>query len=129
MIAGIGVDIVEMQEFRRLADSKKDSFLNRIFTPAEMTYARAAADPYQRLAARLAAKEAGLKALGTGWTDDIDWHDLEVTNTESGRPELKFSGGAEKRFRELSCRRTWLSISHTPTLCIAEVILEAQETG
>jgi holo-[acyl-carrier protein] synthase len=129
MIAGIGVDIVDTQEFRKLVDSKKDPFLIRIFTPAEISYAKAAPDPYQRLAARMAAKEAALKALGTGWTDEVDWHDLEITNTETGRPELTFSGGAEKRFHELSCRRVWLSISHTPTLCIAEVILETQDTG
>ena len=128
MIIGIGVDIVDTQEFRRLVDSEKEPFLNRIFTSAEISYAKAAADPYQRLAARLAGKEAALKALGTGWTDEVDWHNLEIANDEMGKPELAFSGGARTRFQELNCRRAWLTMSHTTAFCIAQVVLEAQET-
>lgn len=124
MIIGIGIDIVDVMEVQQTIDDQKELYLERVFTAEEVSYARSTADPYQRLAARLAAKEAAMKALGTGWNDGIEWRDIEVSNENTGKPILRFHSKTAERAQEMGVRAIWLTLAHTPTLATAEVILE-----
>jgi len=120
---GLGIDIVSVQVFQKSIDSEP-AYLERVFTAVESSYAQSCADPYQILAGRLAAKEATMKALGTGWTDEVDWKDIEITNHVDGRPELHVFGGSRAKLDELGATSVWVSISHTPQYACAVVLLE-----
>jgi holo-[acyl-carrier protein] synthase len=98
--------------------------VERVFTAREIAYARRKASPYERFAARFAAKEAGMKALGTGWRKGISWHDFEVVNEASGRPTLLLHGRAAEIATERKVRAIALSIAHTAAQAMAMVILE-----
>jgi len=102
-----------------------DRFLKRVFTPAEVRYCLGKPNTAERLAARFAAKEAGMKAIGTGLRHGITWHDVEVVRYPGQRPVLKFSGKAAEFASRLGCKRTHLSLSHTTDQAIAHVILES----
>lgn len=99
--------------------------LDRVFTGREIAYAERKANRYERYAARFAAKEAGMKALGTGWRGGLGWRDLEVTNLPSGRPTLAFHGKAAEIAAKLCVRNISLSLTHTATEAMAMVILES----
>src|SRR3990172_9250612 len=88
MIVGIGADIAEVQRVREAIERHGERFLQRVFTAQEIGYCRRYRNVYERFAARFAAKEAAMKALGTGWRRGITWRDIEVTNAASGQPEL-----------------------------------------
>ncbi|HEV7676904.1 MAG TPA: holo-ACP synthase [Candidatus Angelobacter sp.] len=120
---GLGIDIVSVKAVQDSIDSEP-SYVARVFTAIESSYAQSCADPYQILAGRLAAKEATMKALGTGWTDEVDWKDIEITNHPDGRPELHVLGGSKSRLDELGATSVWISISHTPQYACAVVLLE-----
>jgi holo-[acyl-carrier protein] synthase len=127
MIAGVGIDLVEIARVERLLDGKGDRAIARLFTDAEVTYARSRARPAMHLAARLAAKEAAFKAL-TGSDDArlIGWREVEVVSPEGGgAPALRFHGRAEARARELGVSRAHLSLTHTDGTAGAVVVLEA----
>jgi len=98
---------------------------DRVFTPAEIAYSESKANRWERYAARFAAKEAGMKALGTGWRDGLAWQDLEVSNLPSGRPTLKLHGKAAEIASRLGVRNVSLSLTHTAQQAMAIVILEA----
>ena len=98
-------------------------FLERVFTAREIAYADGKANRFERYAARFAAKEAAMKALGTGW-HGVAWRDFEVVNLPSGRPTLDFHGNAAKIARKLGVNRVALSITHTKEQALAMVILE-----
>jgi len=100
-------------------------FRERVFTASERDYcdARGAASA-QHYAARFAAKEAALKALGTGWSGGVGWQDVEVSNDEAGRPRLVFRDAALELFRRAGAARAHLSLSHTSEHAVAQVILE-----
>lgn len=100
-------------------------FRERVFTARERDYcdARGAASA-QHYAARFAAKEAALKALGTGWSGGVGWRDVEVLNDGAGRPELVFRDAALELFRRSGASRAHLSLSHTSEHAVAQVILE-----
>jgi len=102
-----------------------ERFKNRVFTEREIRYAESKANRYERFAARFAAKEAGMKALGTGWRGGLGWRDLEVTNLPSGRPTLAFHGKAELIAQKLGVRNAALSLTHTAEQAMAMVILES----
>jgi holo-[acyl-carrier protein] synthase len=125
MIVGIGTDLVSLDEFTRSVDEQPGRYLERIFTQQEITGARARADPYQVLAARLAAKEAFIKAIGTGWTGDVDWLHIEVRTDESGKPSIHLSGSADDFAKSKGVTQIHVTMSHTPMLASAVVILEA----
>ncbi|MBI3667386.1 MAG: holo-ACP synthase [Acidobacteria bacterium] len=125
MIVGSGVDLVEVDRIRRSIERFGGRFLERVFTAAERAYAEGRKNRFERYAARFAAKEAAMKALGTGWKDGVRLVDIEVTNLPSGKPTLRFAGAAAARAQQLGVRSVALSISHTESLAIAEVILEA----
>lgn len=125
MIVGTGVDITEVPRVRRLLTDYGDRFLKRVFTSEEIRYCMDKPNAAERLAARFAAKEAGLKALGTGLRGGITWRDVEVVRLPGQRPQLRFSGKAAEIATALNCKRTHLSLSHTADQAIAHVILES----
>ena len=125
MILGIGIDLVEVSRVAALVERHGGRALRRIFTPAEAAYCGAAGRPAESFAARFAAKEAFLKALGTGWAQGIGWTDVEVVSQESGAPTLRVAGEARRRLEAMGATRTHLSLTHTGTTAGAFVILES----
>jgi len=99
--------------------------LQRVFTEREIAYADRKANRYERYAARFAAKEAGMKALGTGWRGGLGWRDFEVTNLASGRPTLAFHRRAGEIAVRLGVRNISVSLTHTAAQAMALVILES----
>jgi len=123
MILGLGVDIVEVNRIR-LALLKGDSFMRRVFTQAEIDYCTNQQNQYQHLAGRFAVKEAGLKALGTGWGQGIRWQDVEVINEESGKPVIRFNGKALEILHEKAINGMLVTISHSAKYAVAVVVME-----
>lgn len=124
MILGTGVDLAEVDRIREAAERYGDRFLQRVYTPAEIAYASRKANKYERFAARFAAKEAGMKAIGTGWRGGVRWQDFEVVNEPSGRPTLRFHGVARQVAERMGVKSVQLSLTHTGALALAYVILE-----
>jgi holo-[acyl-carrier protein] synthase len=124
VIVGSGVDLCEVERIKTAIARHGRRFVERIYTPREIAYAESKANRYERFAARFAAKEAGMKALGTGWRGGIAWRDFEVTNLPSGRPTLKFHGKAAELAQRLGVENISLSITHTAVQAMAQVILE-----
>jgi holo-[acyl-carrier protein] synthase len=125
MIVGTGVDITEVDRIEAVVKRFGDRFLKRVFTPAEIRYCMGKPNAAERLAARFAAKEAGMKAIGTGLRHGITWQDVEVLRLPGQRPVLQFHGKAAEFAARLGCKRTHLSLSHTADQAIAHVILES----
>src|ERR1700685_2050759 len=94
MILGTGVDLAEVHRIRASVERFGECFVRRIYTAAEIAYVERKANRYERYAARFAAKEAGMKAIGTGWKRGVTWQDFEVANLPSGKPTLRFHGVA-----------------------------------
>lgn len=114
---GIGVDLVDIDRIRTVL-ARTPSMAERIFTQAERSYSDAARDPAERYAARFAAKEAVLKALGVGW-GAVDWHDIEVLRNGTGAPELRITGRAGVLADEAGITTWKLTMTHTKTLAEA----------
>jgi holo-[acyl-carrier protein] synthase len=125
MIYGIGTDIVAIQRFQRFIDEDNAPLLQRIFTLGERQVCGARKGSAACYAARFAAKEAFLKALGTGLRGGISWHDMEVVNDGLGKPALVLSGKAGAVFGEYGLATTHLSLSHDSGHAVAMVVLEA----
>lgn len=119
-----GVDIIEIPRIKRVLDRYGQRFLNRVFTPAEIAYCRGRAP---NLAGRFAAKEAAMKALGTG-VRGVSWKDIEVIRADSGAPSLRLHGRAEKRAERLQMSEMSLSISHSREYAVAFVVAQREET-
>jgi holo-[acyl-carrier protein] synthase len=126
MIVGTGVDITEVPRIKTAVERFGERFLNRVFTPEEARYCLGKANAAERLAARFAAKEAGMKAIGTGLRHGVTWQDVEVVRLPGQRPNLKFSGKAAEFAMQLGCKHVHLSLSHTTEHAIAYVILESE---
>lgn len=126
MIVGTGVDIAEVKRIQAAVNRFGERFLKRVFTPAELRYCMAKPNAAERLAARFAAKEAGMKAIGTGLRLGVTWQDVEVLRMPGQRPVLQFHGKAAEFAARLGCKRTHLSLSHTKEQAIAHVILEGE---
>jgi len=124
VIVGTGVDLCEVDRMRQAIERHGKRFVDRVFTERESAYAERKANRYERYAARFAAKEAGMKALGTGWRGGLGWRDLEVTNLPSGRPTLALHGKAAEFAEKLGVRNISLSLTHTTEQAMAMVILE-----
>ncbi|MBV7531891.1 holo-ACP synthase [Chitinophaga sp. sic0106] len=125
MIIGIGTDIVEVGRIAaKLA--KGIAFRDLVFTPVEIAYCEKQALPAESYAARFAAKEALLKAFGTGWGNNggVNFNEIEVRNDANGKPELFLIGAAEARYEQLSIKHIWVSLSHEKSAAIAMVVLE-----
>jgi holo-[acyl-carrier protein] synthase len=125
MISGIGTDIVEIKRFQRFIDEGNTPLLQRIFTVREREACAARKGSASCYAARFAAKEAFLKALGTGLRGGISWHDMEVFNDDLGKPSLVLTGKAADIFRENGLATAHLSLSHDGGHAVAMVVLEA----
>jgi holo-[acyl-carrier protein] synthase len=125
VIVGTGIDIAEVPRIRQSIERFGARFVRRIFTPLEIAYVERKANRFERYAARFAAKEAGMKAIGTGWKGGVTWHDFEVSNLPSGRPTLQFHGEAAEIARRLGVRSVQLSLTHTAEQGMAFVVLEA----
>jgi holo-[acyl-carrier protein] synthase len=124
MIVGLGVDIAEVARVKAAIERRGQAFLRRVFTPAEIEYCEQFKNKFERYAGRFAAKEAAMKALGTGWRAGVRWVDLEVVRETSGRPTLEISGEAARIAKRLGVKRIVLSITHTETQALAQVIFE-----
>lgn len=124
MILGTGTDLAEVDRIRQAAERYGKRFLERIYTPAEIAYVERKANRWERYAARFAAKEAGMKALGTGWRRGIRWQDFEVANLPSGRPTLRLHGVAAQIAEKQGVRRVQLSLTHTSQMAMAIAIFE-----
>src|SRR5258708_31661779 len=122
MIVGTGIDVCEVDRIRKAIESGHGRrFVERVYTDLEMAYAESKANKWERYAARFAAKEAGMKALGTGWRGGLGWRDLEVANLASGRPTLAFYGKAAEIAEKLGVRNVSLSLTHTVQQAMAMV--------
>jgi holo-[acyl-carrier protein] synthase len=126
VIVGSGVDLCEVPRMEQAIARHGRRFLERLFTPGEIAYADSKANRAERYAARFAAKEAGMKALGTGWRGGIAWRDFEVANLPSGRPSLRLHGKAAQIAAELGVHNIALSLTHTRDHALAMVILESR---
>lgn len=124
MIVGMGIDIAEVPRIAESIERYGERFLNRVFTVEEIRYCDSKANRAERYAARFAAKEAAMKALGTGWNHGVRWRDIEVHRQPGRRPTIKFHGRAAEFVAKLGAKNVALSISHTPEHAIANVILE-----
>lgn len=124
MILGMGTDLAEVDRIRHSIAQFGDRFLNRIYTEGERAYASGKANAAERFAARFAAKEAGMKAIGTGWRRGVTWRDFEVSNERSGKPSLKLSGVAREIAGQLGVSSISISLTHTKEMAFAVVILE-----
>jgi holo-[acyl-carrier protein] synthase len=124
MIVGTGVDLAEVARIRAAITRHGRRFIERVYTPSEIAYVERKANRFERYAGRFAAKEAGMKAIGTGWKRGVRWHDFEVANLPSGRPTLQLHGQAARIAHELGVKLISLSITHTAELGMAHVILE-----
>lgn len=123
MIAGIGIDIIEVSRIKEAVERWDSAFLKRIFTDNEVQYSQNKKFAYQHLAARFAAKEAVLKAIGDSAIQHIEWHNIEVLNDEFGKPYIRLSGEALKIKEAKQITDIIISMSHTHTFAVANVIL------
>jgi holo-[acyl-carrier protein] synthase len=124
MIVGTGVDLAEVPRIEACIGRFGARFIERIYTRGEIAYVERKANRFERYAARFAAKEAGMKAIGTGWRRGVRWQDFEVANLPSGKPTLWFHGVAAEFARSLGVRNVSLSLTHTREFGMAHVILE-----
>ncbi len=111
-VLGIGTDIVECLRIAQMIERHGELFINRVYTDHEIGYCSSRKAATQHYAGRWAAKEAVLKAMGTGWRRGIRWRDIEVRNDGSGKPTLAISGGARDVIEELGVQEVLISISH-----------------
>lgn len=125
MIVGTGIDIAEVPRIAQSIERFGDRFLQRIFTEGEIRYCEAKANRVERYAARFAAKEAAMKALGTGWNHGVRWRDCEVVRKPGGRPTLAFHGRAGEFAAKMGVTNIALSLTHTAEQAMAQVILES----
>jgi holo-[acyl-carrier protein] synthase len=117
-----------MEEISRIDEAIKrhgQTFLQRIYTPAEIAYCERHRDKAERYTGRFAAKEATMKALGTGWGKGVRWRDIEVARMPGGRPTIVLHGAAREHAERMGARHISLSITHTGNFALAEVILES----
>ncbi|MDD5285422.1 MAG: holo-[acyl-carrier-protein] synthase, partial [Desulfuromonadaceae bacterium] len=124
MIYGIGTDIIATSRFQRFLDEGNRAILDRLFSRQELETCGKRKDAASCLAARFAAKEAFMKALGTGLRGGITWHDVEVANDLLGKPELILSGRIDELFKERGLNTPLLSLSHDGGHAVALVVLE-----
>src|SRR5215210_3509561 len=121
-IIGLGVDLTDIPRIAQTYAQYGERFLRRVFTDVEIAYCTRQRDPVPSLAGRFAAKEATMKALGTGHSRGVLWKDIEVFR-HGGPPQLRLSGGAARRFEALGARRSLLTITHAEGLALAQVLI------
>lgn len=129
MIFGIGVDLVEIERIQENLTKHGERFETKVFTPTEREYCRRMPIPAQHYAARFAAKEAFLKALGTGWAKGITWQDVGVENLPSGMPRLVITGRAQELALQYGVGEMYVTLSHSRGHAMAVVVLEKSSSG
>ncbi len=127
MTIGVGIDLVEVARLASALAEHGARFEERVFTRGEIDDCAGRADRILALAARFAAKEACLKALGTGWAHGIGFREVEVVRDAAGRPSLRLHGAAAERARSIGAERFHVSLTHQPTMAAAVVVLEGNE--
>lgn len=121
----MGVDLAEVERVKTAIERHGEPFLRRVYTAAEREYCERFRNKYERYAGRFAAKEAAMKALGTGWRRGVRWVDFEVVREKGGRPTIRLDGEAKKIAAKLGVKSIALSITHTETMALAQVIFES----
>ena len=121
-ILGLGLDATDIPRVAEVFERFGERFLTRVFTSAEVAYCTRHRNPVPHLAGRFAAKEAAMKALGTGHSRGVAWKDIEVIRA-GGPPQLRFHGGAERRAAQMKVSGSLLTITHSETLAMAQVLL------
>jgi holo-[acyl-carrier protein] synthase len=124
VVIGIGIDIVEVRRISRALQGG-DEMANRVFTDNELEYCRARKNQFQHFAGRFAAKEAALKALGTGWQEGIRWKDVEVVVGELGKPLLNFHRRAQEILEASGAKHAHITITHAAEYAVAAVVLDS----
>jgi holo-[acyl-carrier protein] synthase len=120
MVDSLGIDLVEVKRIKNLMEKWGERFLHRVFTPGEITYCKSKNSPEQSFAARFAAKEAILKAMGTGLSQGIRWTSMEIVNDKNGSPSVKLG----KRIKDIiGDKKILISMSHTKEYAVAQAIL------
>ena len=122
MIVGLGTDIVEVDRIAKMIAEHGDHFLERVFTPGEIAHCRGRKESAPHFAGRWAAKEAVMKVLGTGFTTDVGWTDIEVVTQPSGRPVIVLHGTTRETADRLGIAEVLVSISHTKNYATATAI-------
>jgi holo-[acyl-carrier protein] synthase len=125
VIVGLGVDIAEVARVKAAIERHGEVFLKRVYTPREREYCEGFKNKFERYAGRFAAKEAVMKALGTGWSRGVRWVDVEVVREKGGRPTIMLAGEASKVAERLGVKRIVMSITHTEAQALAQVIFES----
>jgi holo-[acyl-carrier protein] synthase len=123
----MGIDIAEVRRVKAAIERHGEAFLRRVYTPRERAYCEKFKNKYERYAGRFAAKEATMKALGTGWSRGVRWVDVEVVRQSGGRPTVSLQGEAAKVASALGVERVALSITHTAAQAFAQVIFEGEQ--
>jgi holo-[acyl-carrier protein] synthase len=126
-IIGVGTDIVECLRIAQMIQRHADLFLNRVFTAKEIEYCSSRKAATQHFAGRWAAKEAVLKALGTGWSKGISWRDIEIRNDSAGRPTIALGGSARENCERLGIVEMHISISHCRMFATAYAVACGKE--
>jgi holo-[acyl-carrier protein] synthase len=125
LILGIGVDLVQVERMEK-ALARGERIQRRLFTPGEVAYCQRHTNPAMHFAARFAAKEAGMKAIGTGWSNGVGWKDFEVKLDPRGRPQLMLSGKAAEIAMAMGATHSVVSLAHDGGFSIAVVALEGE---
>jgi holo-[acyl-carrier protein] synthase len=126
-IIGIGTDITECLRIARMIERHGELFITRVYTPDEIVYCQNRKQATQHFTGRWAAKEAILKAIGTGWRRGISWRDMEIRNDPSGKPVVAVRGGVRDVFEKLGIREILISISHCRAYATAIAIAVGKE--
>ncbi len=124
MIIGLGIDIIEVERVRKVLEKHLDGLRRRVFLEEELKTCFKHLDPAPHLAARFAAKEATMKALGTGWAQGIGFQHIEIYKNSEGKPLLRLHGAAQKKATQMGVKQIYLSYSHTDNYANAVVIFE-----
>jgi holo-[acyl-carrier protein] synthase len=119
MVIGIGTDIVSIERIRSLPEAA----VTRLLTEAEQKYCRKYTDPSERIAGRFAAKEAIMKALGTGWAQGLGWRQIEILPNLAGVPMVTLTGAALEKFMSVGASHCLVSISHEQHYAVAYALL------
>ena len=127
MIVGIGVDLAEVDRIRDAIErpGTGDRFRSRVYTSGEQAYCERRKRKYESYAARFAAKEAVMKALGRGWSGEVTWIEIEVYRARGSRPEIRLHGKTAAYSAKLGVRRFSLALTHTAETAMAQVIAES----
>ncbi len=128
-IIGIGTDITECLRIAQMIERHGELFITRVYTPAEIQYCQSRKQATQHFAGRWAAKEAVLKAVGTGWRRGISWRDVEILNTRGGKPIVSLHGGVRDVAEELGVGQILVSISHCRSHATAYALAIERETA